>query len=80
MIVSLLVALLLVLPGTAMAATPIQIPWGTGLGKAAVWYRDQFPDIGTGRNVAAFLYERADGTLDGYAIESMGGPHAERLL
>ena len=63
-----------------MTATPIQIPWGTGLGKGAVELTGSVPRHQDRTEVAAFVYERADGTLDGYAIESLGSRMPQRFL
>lgn len=91
-VVSLLVALLAGLSGTASAGGPFtRIPWGSGISKEAIGYRDDF-NIGAGKNVTVFKFKYPNGEDGTIAFESVRpGPlslrsptaivgHAERRL
>jgi hypothetical protein len=72
--VSVSVVLLLALPGIAHADPPIKIPWGSGVSKGAIWYRDQFGITG-GKNIAVVVYKYPNGQTGKFAMESvMPGP------
>ena len=57
-------------PVSAVPPTFIRIPWGSGIGDGAVWYRDQFPNISAGRNVVVFEYTYPNGERGSMAVES----------
>jgi Xanthomonas XOO_2897-like deaminase len=57
-------------PVGAVPPTFIKIPWGSGIGEGAVWYRDQFPNVSPGRDVVVFEYTYPNGERGSMALES----------
>ena len=71
LVVSLLVALPLVLPGIVRAGGGLyHVKWDTGISADANWYRD-VPGIPPGRNIAVIRFTYPNGQPGTYAMESL---------